>query len=516
MKQDNNNSTQDPMTDCRAQLDRLMMILASTQIGTWEIYFEKGKDRLLPDDRMKEILGITSSMTPEEIFELYDSRIHPQDKASHDLYVQKLAKGMRCECTYRWVHPRLGVRWMRSGGARVLQDAGDEVLHANGFLYDVTDQITKEIRSNQIIKSFARTYEFINYVNLSDDSFFTYTEKEIEDETLIKVLMAGSATKAIEIGLEEIVGEAFRDEMRTFTDLSTINQRMATCNVLVDEYKDKQGVWHEFSYTVADRRSDGTISNLLWANRLIENEKQNELRKQKLLEDTIEANKAKTKFLQNMSHEIRTPLNALFGFAQLLGLPEGSNTEEEREQYNGYIYSSYQMLDMLIRDIIEVAGSEHGNYQVSISDVILADVCRNAMASVEYRVPSAVKAYFTTDCPDGFMIRSDGRRIQQVLINFLVNACKYTEKGEIHLHCSCTERPGSIALSVADTGTGIPESKAKVIFNRFTKLNDYVQGSGLGLNICQTIAEKLGGRVYLDTAYTQGARFVFEVPVAPL
>lgn len=362
----------------------------------------------------------------------------------------------------------------------------------------------------QIIKTLAHTYEFINYINLDDDTFYTYTEKELDDAK-IKALMAGSATSAIKIGVEEIVGEDYREAMRAFTDLRTINERMAQSNVLVDEFKDVDGVWYEFSYTVSERRADGTIKYLLWGLRQIDNEKQIELRKQKLLEDNIAANKAKTRFLHNMSHEIRTPLNAMFGFAQLLGLPDGSCTQEEKDQYNSYIYNSYRMLDMLISDIIDIADSEHGNYRIEISDVNINDICRIALQSVEFRVPAGVRMYFTTDCPDDMIVQSDGRRIQQVLINYLTNACKNTREGEIHLHCSVTEKPGKITLSVADTGTGVPKEKADVIFNRFTKLNEFVQGSGLGLNICQTIANKLQGEVYLDTSYTNGARFVFVI-----
>lgn len=508
MKQDNTIPELEP--DEKAQLERLKIILASTQVGTWEIYFEEGKNRLLPDDRMKKILGFTDAMTPEEMFNEYETRVHPQDKYARDQYVYKLNVDQRGECTYRWVHPTKGVVWLRSGGARVVSDDPD-VLHANGFLYDVTPQMTKEIRSNHIIKTFAKTYDFINYVNLEEDTFYTYAENEITDEALLDVLMAGTASQAISIGLQEIVCDEHRAKMTEFTDLSTINERMQQGNVLVCEYQDQRGVWYEFSYTVAERKKDGSIKHLLWAVRLIDSEKQVELRRQKMLEDNIAANKAKSKFLQNMSHEIRTPLNAMFGFSQLLGLPDGSNTDEERERYNTYIYNSYQLLDMLISDILDVADSDHGNYRISLSHVTVNSVCRSALSAVEFRVPSSVKAYVTTDFPDDFSVTSDSRRIQQVLINFLTNACKNTERGEIHLHCSSTENPGRVTFSVTDTGKGIPKEKAELIFNRFTKLDQYVQGSGLGLNICRTIADKLGGEVYLDTSYTDGARFVFVI-----
>lgn len=495
-----------------AELEHLKSILTSSQMGTWTMHVEKDKRRCLyPDNKMKEIMGIPvdADMTPEDMYEMLVSNFHPNDKASFQTFYSQMQSGERAECTYRWNHPMRGTRYMRCGGVAIRQT--DEVIHMNGYNYDVTEQMRKEIRSNRIIKTFAQTYEFINYINLDDDSFYTYTEKEIEDDALIRVLMAGSATSALQIGTEEVVSEEYKEEMAKFSDLSTINERMANSNVIVAEYKDAKGIWHESTFTVAKRKEDGSIKYLLWAIRYIDNEKQIELRKQKLLEDNIAANKAKSKFLQNMSHEIRTPINAMFGFAQLLGLPEGSVTDEERALYNSYIYNSYTMIEMLISDIIDIADSEHGNYRIELSQVVVNDILKNAVVSVEYRVPVGVKLYYTSDFPDDYTITSDGRRIQQVLINYLTNACKNTTKGEIHLHCSQTERPGKLTFSVADTGRGVPEDKAALIFNRFTKLDQYVQGSGLGLNICLTVASKLGGEVYLDTSYTDGARFVFVI-----
>ena len=244
-----------------------------------------------------------------------------------------------------------------------------------------------------------------------------------------------------------------------------------------------------------------------------EAEKISEMKMQQILAENIAANKAKTIFLQNMSHEIRTPLNAMFGFAQLLGLPDGSWTQEEKDQYNSYIFNSYNMLDMLIGDIIDISDSENGSYRIESGSVNINTVCRNAIMSVEYRKQEGVDMHFTTDISDDFTLVSDGRRIQQVLTNFLTNACKNTMEGSIHLHCSGSEKPGHITLSVADTGPGIPADKAEEIFQRFTKLNDFVQGSGLGLNICRMIASKLNAEVYLDQTYTNGARFVMELKI---
>lgn len=494
------------------QLERLKEILSSSQMGTWNVLVRQGeKSQLIPDEKMIEITGFTrdNQTSPEEMFEMLVSRVYISDKYIYEQFAEQIQRGEKAECTLRWQHPTKGLCYMRCGGVSTYSDKN--CIWLNGYFYDVTEQMVKESRANHIIKMFASTYDFINYINLDDDTFYTYSVKEIENDAIIDVLLAGSFRKAINIGLENIVSDEYKPQMTEFLNIDTIDARMEQSNVLVVEFKDVSGIWYEMSFIVAERRQDKTIQKLLWTVRLIDSEKQIELRKQKILEDNIAANEAKTKFLQNMSHEIRTPLNAMFGFAQLLGLPDGSCTEEEKAQYNKYIYNSYKMLEMLISDIIDIADSENGNYRIEISEIQLNSVCRNAMMSVEFRVPVNVKLYMTTDFDDDYVINSDERRIQQVLINYLTNACKNTQKGEIHLHVSKFEKPGKICFSVTDTGRGVPPAKAADIFNRFTKLNQFVQGSGLGLSICQTIASKLDGEVFLDTTYTDGARFVFVI-----
>lgn len=494
-----------------AELERLRSILASTEMGTWYLIVpDEGHPRLTGDMKMKELMGVSenSPITDEEMFDMLVNNINVNDRFIFESYNAQLRMGKNAECTYRWNHPIHGEVYFRCGGVRVPYANG---MRFNGYHYDVTEKMIKENRSNQIVKTFARSYQFINYINLSDFTYFTYSENDIEDEHVIDLLLAGDARKSIEIGCNQRVSEEYRDAVVAFSDLSTMNERMKHNKVIACEFLDVNDEWYESSFTAAEHNDDGSLKSVLWAVRKINDEKQAEIRKQKMLEENIAANKAKTKFLQNMSHEIRTPLNAMFGFAQLLGLPDGMWTDEEKNQYNQYIFNSYNMLDMLIGDIIDIADSEHGNYRIEISDVDVNSVCRNALMSVEYRKVEEVNMYFTTDLEDNYTVRSDARRIQQVLINYLTNACKNTQKGEIHLHCSKTEHPGKLTFSVTDTGSGVPPSKADLIFNRFTKLNQHIQGSGLGLNICLLIADKLGGDVYLDKTYTNGARFVFVI-----
>ncbi len=228
--------------------------------------------------------------------------------------------------------------------------------------------------------------------------------------------------------------------------------------------------------------------------------------------NAIRANRMKNIFIQNMSHEIRTPLNAVMGFAQILGSPELVLTDDERSEYNAHIRNNARMLTMLIDDILNINDIETGNYSIRLRGCRINEVLQAAVSSAEFRVNEGVRLYMTSEVDDDYMAVMDSRRVQQVLINFLTNACKHTERGSIHLNCSLMENPGMLTFSVADTGSGIPKEQAETIFERFTKLDDFKQGTGLGLNICRLISKRLNGFVKCDTNYTNGARFVFAIP----
>lgn len=225
------------------------------------------------------------------------------------------------------------------------------------------------------------------------------------------------------------------------------------------------------------------------------------------------ADEAKTRFVQNMSHEVRTPLNAIVGFSQLLSLPDGTFPPEEKDEFSSHIINNTKMLTMLLDDILNASAMDKGNYSIIVEDCNCNSTCREAVSSSEHRLQPGVQLRFLPEKDDSFTFRADPRRIQQILTNLLTNACKHTSKGEIRLGYNLSETPGSVTFFVEDTGTGVPADQAEAIFTRFTKLNEYVQGTGLGLSICREITEKMGGKVYLDTSYTGGARFVFTHPV---
>lgn len=230
----------------------------------------------------------------------------------------------------------------------------------------------------------------------------------------------------------------------------------------------------------------------------------------KAKEKAEEANRMKTMFLQNMSHDLRTPLNAIVGFSQLLGLPDGFNSDEDKEKYNSYIANNSEMLMLLFEDILNLGDIEKGNFKVEYTPTPCNDLCRKILKCVEYRVPPGVALNFTSNVDEQFSLSTDGRRVQQVLVNFLTNACKHTREGEIRLHCQVSEPENSITFSVIDTGEGVAEDLKDTLFERYVKRGEN-DSHGLGLNICQTIATKMGGTVSLDKSYTTGAKFDFKL-----
>ena len=228
------------------------------------------------------------------------------------------------------------------------------------------------------------------------------------------------------------------------------------------------------------------------------------------------ANAAKTRFVQNMSHEVRTPLNAIVGFSQLLSLPDGTFTDQEKEEFSGHIINNSKMLTMLLDDILNASAMDSNQYKITLEDSELHFICQSAISSTEHRLQPGVTMTYEPESAAPFNFRTDPRRVQQILINLLTNACKHTQSGSIVLSTSLTAEPGYVTFAVTDTGTGVPPEQAEKIFERFTKLNDFVQGTGLGLSICRDIAGLLGAKVYLDTTWEgPGSRFILSVPVNP-
>lgn len=224
-----------------------------------------------------------------------------------------------------------------------------------------------------------------------------------------------------------------------------------------------------------------------------------------------ESNRLKSAFLANMSHEIRTPLNAIVGFSDVLA--SGGSSEEDQRNYFRIIQSNSDLLLRLINDILDLSRLEADKVTLTPEDCDVVQLCRQALSSVEMsRRESGNRFVFETQT-ESFVLQVDIQRLQQVLINLLTNAAKFTKNGTITLQFEVEKEKNRVLFAVADTGCGIPKEKQKQVFERFEKLNEYAQGTGLGLSICKLTVDKWGGCIWIDPDYERGARFVVSHPL---
>ena len=239
--------------------------------------------------------------------------------------------------------------------------------------------------------------------------------------------------------------------------------------------------------------------------------KRSQMRQEAMKEKAVQAIQRKNMFLSNMSHEVRTPLNAIVGFSAVLTDEDESFDDESRREFSEIIkVNSFQLLK-LINDILDFSDFENDNITFNIRTHDAVKLCNEVVETVMVSRKLEVEMRFDTDL-SVLMLDTDDARLRQVLINLLVNATKFTEQGSIVLELKMADA-GTALFSVTDTGCGIPPEKQHLIFERFEKLNDFVQGSGLGLSICQLIVKYMNGKLWVDSGYTRGARFCFTHPL---
>ena len=210
-----------------------------------------------------------------------------------------------------------------------------------------------------------------------------------------------------------------------------------------------------------------------------------------------------------MSHEIRTPLNAIIGFSNLLINVE---TEEEKREYIGIIENNNALLLKLINDIFDLAMIDAETLEFNesrtsvnhiIDEIVTSGRMRNRNKDVQFIASKGL--------PQCYIVIAK-HRLAQVLENLVNNSMKFTESGSITVGYEYEQKGNLLKFFVRDTGIGIPKNKMKEIFHRFTKLNTFIQGSGLGLSICEMIVHKLGGRIWVDSEIDRGTCFWFTVP----
>jgi len=239
--------------------------------------------------------------------------------------------------------------------------------------------------------------------------------------------------------------------------------------------------------------------------------KQVELELIQAKEKAEESDRLKSAFLANMSHEIRTPLNAIVGFSSLLA---ETDEAELRHVYMSLVQENNELLLNLISDILDISKIEAGMIDLVMGRVDVPQLCREVIATFSHKKrDTAAELRFDENSPQ-IVIDADKNRIVQVLSNFLTNALKFTTKGSITLSY-LLEDESQVRFCVTDTGKGIPDEQKHEIFNRFVKLDSFVQGAGLGLSICQSLVKRMGGKIGVESREGEGSCFWFTHPYVP-
>ncbi len=226
------------------------------------------------------------------------------------------------------------------------------------------------------------------------------------------------------------------------------------------------------------------------------------------------ADQQKEEFINNVSNEIQTPVNAIVEYSQLIVDCIDDDKHRYLDRFASVVKLNAELLSTLVGDVLELASHDKGTFKIEKRPVSIQDLSTVAIDTIKDRIPEGVAVVNEVAQHKDILVDTDGKRVAQVLMNLLSNSAKFTTEGSITLSGSLSEDGQTYTFAVTDTGSGIPEGKEEVIFERFKKLSKYSQGVGLGLPVGRMIATLLGGELKVDTSYKgRGARFIFTFPV---
>lgn len=228
---------------------------------------------------------------------------------------------------------------------------------------------------------------------------------------------------------------------------------------------------------------------------------------QDALDKAEQADRLKSQFIANMSHEIRTPLNAITGFSQLIA---EAKTKEEQQEYHRIVTLNNNLLLTLIEDVLNLSVLDSGKMAFNDTVFDFSDMFRDLSTQMKEKVNRPDIKFICENPLQELMIKADRERLTQIVANLITNASKFTQQGYIKMGYTCKDN--GLEIYVEDTGIGIEEKNLPQIFKRFKKLNSFIQGTGLGLPICQSIITQMGGKIWVESEYGKGSIFHVWIP----
>ena len=445
-----------------------------------------------------EEYGVKEELGTQKV---YDLPVSLNTKEIFDKRVQEI-RDNGGNFAYRAQYTRVGETKLRvhQVSAFMIQNQGEEMIWF--FTQDITDVIKNrdELRElNYLMDAILNNIPVYLFVKDPEDDFrYLYWNKAFASHSKIPASKALGHTD-FEVFPEHENAEKFhRDDL----ELIRTRERMEMQETYVTATGETRIVQTLKTLVPLEGRAP-LIIGISWDITNMQNIEQ------ELVQARIKAEQSdrlKTAFLANMSHEIRTPLNAIVGFSRLMTIADNAADEK---LYSDIINQNSEILLQLINDILDLAKIEAGTLEYVRYPMDLGELCRNVYEMHKDRVQTGV-VLILDNKDTSLIINEDQNRIMQVVTNLITNAIKFTFKGEIRFGFEV--RKEYIDFYVKDTGMGISEEKIKMIFERFVKLNTFVQGTGLGLAICRVIVEKLGGEITAESKLNEGSTFRFTIP----
>lgn len=226
------------------------------------------------------------------------------------------------------------------------------------------------------------------------------------------------------------------------------------------------------------------------------------------------ADRIKNDFINNMGHEIRNPLESIVEYSVLVADCAEPAKREHLKRFADVITINTDLLLTLVNDVLELPSIENAKFSVHVMKSSLQKICNVAIDNVRRQIKPGIELVFANAGQPDLTVMTDPYRVEQVLLNLLMNAGKFTTEGAITLEYTVAPMRDKVTFAITDTGIGIPEGKEEVIFSRSSQLNSTTEGTGLGLYISRLIANMLGGSLVLDAGYKAGAKFIFTIPIS--
>ena len=302
------------------------------------------------------------------------------------------------------------------------------------------------------------------------------------------------------------IEESKRDEALKLIDPRTNGGKSHNSTLLIYDKQSRTKMWYTIN-SIPEHDDHGNIIGSFGLIHNINNLMETQLKMQKEKERANDSSRLKSTFLANMSHEIRTPLNAIVGFCDILHTIE---SPEEKAELLKIIHNNCNNLLQIINDILVLSELDSNGMTINPEKCDFAQEFTLLCKSLEQRVSEPSVKFITENPYSSLMVNIDKGRISQVITNFLTNSVKYTHEG--HIKLGYIVKDNGLRIYCEDTGSGIPKDKLEKIFERFFKVNEYIQGAGIGLSICKAIVNKCNGKIGVESQEGKGSTFWIWVP----